>query len=70
MRREPVIYDYGVQRQHNNYHNLGVQVKRARAENPYVWLNDRGINYRFRFWSLFQFDFYKIVILAKEKKIV
>jgi len=45
-----------------------VQVKRARAENPYVWLNDRGIDYRL--WSLFQFDFYKTVILAKEKKIV
>ena len=68
MRREPVIYDHGVQRQHSNYHNLGVQVKRARAENPYVWLNDRGIDYRF--WSLFQFDFYKTMILAKEKKIV
>ena len=66
MRREPVIYDHGVQ--HSNYHNLGVQVKRARAENPFVWLNDRGIDYRF--WSLFQFDFYKTVILAKEKKIV
>ena len=68
MRKELVIYDHGVQRQHSNYHNLGVQVKRARAENPYVWLNDRGINYSF--WSLFQFDFYKTVILAKEKKIV
>ena len=45
-----------------------MQVKRARAENPYVWLNDRGIDYRF--WSIFQFDFYKTVILAKEKKIV
>ena len=51
VRREPVIYDLGVQRQHSNYHNLGVQVKRARAENPYVWLNDRGIDYRF--WSIF-----------------
>ena len=30
--------------------------------------DDRGIDYRF--WSLFHFDFYKIVILAKEKKIV
>jgi hypothetical protein len=68
VRREPMIYDHGVQRQHNNYHNLGVQVKRVRAANPYAWLNDRGIDYRF--WSLFQFDFYKIVILAKEKKIV
>ena len=45
-----------------------MQVKRAREENPYLWLNDRGIDYRF--WSLFQFDFYKTVILAKEKKIV
>ena len=45
-----------------------MQVKRAREENPYVWLNDRGIDYRF--WSIFQFDFYKTVILAKEKKIV
>ena len=45
-----------------------MQVKKARAENPYIWLNDKGINYRF--WSLFQFDFYKIVILAKDKKIV
>lgn len=43
-------------------------MKKARAENPYIWLNDKGINYRF--WSLFQFDFYKIVILAKDKKIV
>ena len=45
-----------------------MQVKRAGATNPYSWLNDRGIDYRF--WSLFQFDFYRIVILAKEKKIV
>ena len=45
-----------------------MQVKRARAENLYVWLNDRGIDYRF--WSLFQFDFYKTMILAKEKEIV
>ena len=57
VRREPVIYDHGVQRKHNNYHNLGVQV-----------IYDRGIDYRF--WSIFQFDFYKTVILAKEKKIV
>ena len=57
-----------VQRQHNNYYNLGVQVKKARAANPYAWLNDRGIDYRF--WSLFQFDFYKTMILAKEKNIV
>jgi hypothetical protein len=41
VRREPVIYDHAVQREHNNYHNLGVQVKRARVENLYVWLNDR-----------------------------
>ena len=68
VRKEPVIYDHGVQRQHNNYHNLGVQVKRARVANPYAWLNDRGIDYRF--WSLFQFDFFKTVILAKGKKIV
>ena len=68
VRREPVIYDHGVQRQHCNYHNLGVQVKRARAANLYVWLNDRWIDYRF--WSLFQFDFFKTVILAKGKKIV
>ena len=68
MRREPVIYDHGVQRKHSNYHNLGVQVKRARSKNPYLWLNDRAIDYRF--WSLFQFDFYKTMILAKEKKIV
>ena len=47
---------------------MGVQVKRARTANPYAWLNDRGIDYRFL--SLFQFDFYKTVILAKEKKIV
>jgi hypothetical protein len=58
VRREPVIYDHAVQKKHNNYHNLGVQVKKARAENPYVWLNDRGIDYRF--WSLFQFDVYKM----------
>jgi hypothetical protein len=68
VRREPVIYDHGVQRQHNKYHNLGVQVKKAMAANPYAWLNDRGMDYRF--WSLFRFDFYKTVILAKEKKIV
>jgi hypothetical protein len=68
VRRELVIYDHGVQRQHNNYHNLGAQVKRARTANPYTWLNDIGMYYRF--WSLFQFDFYKTVILAKEKKIV
>jgi len=46
-----VISDHGAQRKHSNYHNLEVQVKRARVENPYVWLNDRGIDYRF--WSLF-----------------
>jgi hypothetical protein len=68
VRREPVIYDHGVQRQHNNFHNLGVQVEKARAANPYAWLNDRGMDYIF--WSLFRFDFYKTVILAKEKKIV
>ena len=51
MRREPVIYDHAVQRQHNNYYNLGVHVKKAREANPYAWLNDRGIDYRF--WSLF-----------------
>jgi hypothetical protein len=68
VRREPLIYDHGVQRQHNNYHNLGVQIKKARAANPYAWLNDKGMDYRF--WSIFQFDFYKTVILAKEKKIV
>jgi hypothetical protein len=33
-----------------------------------VWINDKGIDYRF--WSVFQFDFYKTVILAKVKKIV
>jgi hypothetical protein len=55
VRREPGIYDHGVQRQHNNYHNLGVQVNKAMAANPYAWLNDRGMHYRF--WSLFQFDF-------------
>jgi hypothetical protein len=65
VRREPAIYDHAVQRQHNNYYNLRVQVKKARAANPYVWLNDRGIDYKF--WFLFQFNFYKTVILAKEK---
>lgn len=43
-------------------------MKKARTENPYIWLNDKGIDYRF--WSLFQFDFYKTVILAKDKNIV
>ena len=68
VRRDPVIYNRAVQRQHVNYHGLNVQVKIARAENPYEWLNDKGIDYRF--WSLFQSDFYKTVVLAKEKKIV
>jgi hypothetical protein len=68
VRRELVIYDQSVQRQHKNYHNQGVQVKKAREDNPYLWLNDRKIDYRF--WTLFHFDFYKTVILAKEKKIV
>jgi hypothetical protein len=68
VRREPVIYNHAVQRQHINYQGLYIQVKKARAENPYVWINDKGIDCRF--WSVFQFDFYKTVIIAKEKKIV
>jgi hypothetical protein len=68
MRREPVIYDQSIQRQHKNYHNQGVQVKKAREENPYLWLNNKRIDYKF--WCLFHLDFYKTVVLAKEKKII
>jgi hypothetical protein len=51
VRREPVIYDNTVEKDHHNYFNLAVQVKMAREENPYILPNDRGIDYKF--WLVF-----------------
>jgi hypothetical protein len=51
VRRDAVIYDNTIERDHHNYHNMAVQVKLAREANPYVLPNDRGIDYHF--WSVF-----------------
>jgi hypothetical protein len=47
---------------------LAIQIKNARAANPYVWLKNQGIDCSF--WSLFHYDFYNLVAYVKDKNIV
>jgi hypothetical protein len=65
VKRPPTKYDSTVHIDNQSNDGLGTQVKLAREENPY--LNPKCVAIDYRFWSPFHFNFYKSVILNKNK---
>ena len=51
--------------EYQNYEGTITQVKLARAQNPYS--SPKFVAIDKRFWSLFHFNFYSIVLLSRNK---
>ena len=64
-KKPPTKYDNSVHLEFQSYDGVGIEVKKAREQNPYASPRLAAID--FRFWSVFHYNFYSSVILNKNK---